>query len=163
MFLLKKYISYTFINIQKPYGHENSSSSVHLMIYSQPCWWDKIFLFKLRRSADVLTLGLGWKVCLFGVNLSHPVCGCLLMFGWSWRDFCIHNTFFRRPAGEPQRTSFARLGWDQKWSWMLGFSCGCTTRNQMRSLPLTGRHIRIVSVFSFCICDVPNWACRVYV
>lgn len=63
---------------------------------------------------------------LFRVNLSHPVCGCLLMFGWSWQGFCIHNTFFRQPAGEPQRTSFARLGWDQKWSWMSGLPCGCT-------------------------------------
>lgn len=33
-----------------------------------------------------------WVIWSF--NLSHPVCGCLLMFGWSWQDFCIHVFFF---------------------------------------------------------------------
>lgn len=107
---------------------ENSSSSVHLMLYSQPCWWDKIcfiFFFRLCRSAYVLTRGFRStkkvgesSLCLCGVLISRS----LLMFGWSWQDFCIHNTLFR----EPQRTSSARLGWDQKWRWILGFSCGCT-------------------------------------
>ena len=66
---------------------------------------------------------------------SDLISHCLLMFGWSWQNVCIHNMAFfssRQPAGEPRRTSCARLGWHQTWSSVFGFSCGCTCAIQER-------------------------------
>lgn len=69
-----------------------------------------------------------FRLCLFGVNLSHPVCGfCLLMFGWSWQDFCIHNTFLfvsqQVNLRGPPLLASAQIKSEAEF---CGFSCGCT-------------------------------------
>lgn len=92
-------------------------------------WWDKIcfiFLFRLCRLCmcwhEASHEQRSWIIWSF--NLSHPACGCLLMFGWSWQDFCIHSTAFHHQVNLGGLSLLA--GWDQKWSGMCGFSCGCT-------------------------------------
>lgn len=107
---------------KKKSRHENSSSSVHLMICSQLV--DQITSF-FSGCAGQLMCWHRALVFLWRFNLSHPLCGCHLMFGWSWQDFCIHNKFFfirwQVNLRGPSLLASVEIS-----SWKLGFSCGCT-------------------------------------